>query len=266
LTKKQLKCVQEKILPNNTKPISHKKEKYIHVKKPATIPEPISEEPLPIRRQTYLVGEKENLPISKKIILGRDTILTSPERSIKRPDQRRQDHVFNNHFNLKNLNKSSSPMSDDSLEKPLNKIIMNNSQLNNFCLTPLKSTENLLSPFSVKKPSNHFDGQLSFDVTDGPLASTLSNSSLLRPEDDLSATLTYIPENQNPTKVCVNLCNKFIKSPENELTNSDTNVGSYTINSRPFVAASEVESNIYEQKCEWSPTHTIQQCTSKVTK
>jgi len=265
LTKKQLKCGQEKVLPNKTKHVNSKNERIILVKPPANVPEPIIEETQPIRRQTYLVREKENLPISKKIILGRDTILKSPERSIKRPDQRRQDHVFNKHFNLKNLTNSSSSMSDDSLEKPLNQMIMNISQLNEFYLTPLKSTENLLSPFSVKKQFNNFDGQMSFDVTDGPLESTVSNFSIFEPQDELTAALTYTPENQKPTKVCVNLWNKFIKSPEDELTNGGTNVGLHTLNSKPFVSSSEVESNNFEQKYEWSPTHTIHKRTSKVT-
>lgn len=262
LTKKQLKCGLEKVLPNKTKHISSKSERIILVKNhPPNIPEPISEETQPIRRQTYLVGEKENLPISKKISLGRDTILKSPERSIKRPDQRRQDHVFNKHFNFKNLNNSSSSMSDDSLEKPLNKIIMNISQLNDLCLTPLKSTENLLSPFSVKKQFNNFDSRMSFDVTDGLLDSSLSNSSIFIPQDELATALTYTPENQKPTKVCMNLWNKFIKSPEDELTNGGTNDGLHTINSQPFVSSSEVESIDFEQKCKWSPTHTIHQPT-----
>jgi len=265
MTKKQLKCGQEKVLPNKTKHISSKNERIILVKNPPNIPEPISEETQPIRRQTYLVGEKENLPISKKIILGRDTILRSPERSIKRPDQRRQDHVFNKHFNFKNLNNSSSSMSDDSLEKPLNKIMMNISQLNDLCLTPLKSTENLLSPFSVQKQFNNFDGRMSFDVTDGLLDSSLSNYSIFKPKDELTSVLTYTPENQKPAKVCVNLWNKFVKSPEDKLINGGTNDGLHTINSQPFVSSSEVESNNFEQKCEWSPTHTIQQRTSKVT-
>jgi len=264
MTIKQSKCVQEKarekVLPKKTKHISSKNERIILVKNPANIPEPISEETQPIRRQTYLVGEKENLPISKKIILGRDTILKSPERSIKRPDQRRQDHVFNKHFNLKNPNNSSSSMSDDSLEKPSNKIIMNISQLNEFCLTPLKSTENLLSPFSVKKQLNNFDGRMSIDVTDGPL-----DSSIFQPRDELTAALTYTPENQKPTKVCVNLWNQFLKSPKNELTDGSTNDGLPTINSQPFVSSSEVEGNDFEQKCKWSPTHPIHQRTSKVT-
>ncbi|XP_060849151.1 abnormal spindle-like microcephaly-associated protein homolog [Rhopalosiphum padi] len=255
LTKKQLKREQEKVLPKKTNHISSKTERIILVKNPVNIPEPISEEIPPIRRQTYLVGEKENLPVSKKNVLCRDTILTSPERSIKRPDQKRQDHVFNNHFNLKNLNNSSSPMSDDSLEKPLNKIFINNSQLNDFYLTPLKSTENLLSPFSVKKQINNFD------VTDGPLVTTLSNSFVSKPLDGFTSDLIDTPENQKSSNVCVNLWNKFLKSPEDELTNGGTNVWSHTVNSRPSTSPSDVESNDFIQKCEMSPTHNIHQHT-----
>jgi len=151
-------------------------------------------------------------------------------------------------------------MSDDSLENPSNKIIMNISQLNEFSLTPLKSTENLLSPFSVKKQLNNFDDRMSVDVIDGPLNSSLSNT-IFQPQDEMTAALTYTPENQKPTKVCVNLWNKFLKSPENELTNGCINDGLPIINSQPFVSFPEVESNDLEQKC----THPIHQRTSKVT-
>lgn len=114
---------------------------------------------------------------------SRDTILASPERSLKRPDQKRQDYVFNNHFSFRNLNKSSSPMSDDSIEYPSNKVVSNsNNQLNDLCLTPLKSIENLLSPFGINKKQLN-----SFDVTDGLLASTSSNSPLLKLENASNA-------------------------------------------------------------------------------
>lgn len=156
-------------------------------------------------------------------------------------------------------------MSDDSLEKPSNKIFMNISQLNEFSLTPLKSTENLLSPFSVKKKLYNFDDRMSVDVTDGPLDSSLSNPSILQPQDELTLALTYSPENPKPTKMCLNLWNKFLKSPENKLTNGCINDGLTTINSQPFVSSSEVKSNNLEQKCKWSPTHPIHQRTSKVT-
>jgi len=156
-------------------------------------------------------------------------------------------------------------MSDDSLENPSNKIFMNISQLNEFCLTPLKSTENLLSPFSVKKQFNNLDGRMSVDVTDGPLDSSLSNPSILKPQNELTSALTYTPENQKPTKMCLNLWNKFLKSPKNELTNGCISDRLPTITSQPFVSSSEVESIDLEQKCKWSPTHPIHQRTSKVT-
>lgn len=168
-----------------------------------------------IRRQTYLIREKENFPNQKKNALTRDTILSSPERSLKRPDQKRQDYVFNNHFSFKNLNKSSSPMSDDSIEFPLKKAVSYINHSNDFRLTPLKSTENLLSPFCIDKK------QLSvFDGTDGSF--TLSNSPLLKSENDLSAditddnTLVSSPNNSKPNAWSDVVDPQFRTSPESK--------------------------------------------------
>lgn len=272
LNKRQLNCSQKKVLlkPNKTKIINCKSEIINSVENPVKIVEkPISAEKLqfPIRRLTYFVGEKENFPISKNNVLGRDTILTSPERSIKRPDQSRQDYVFNNHFNLKNLNNSSSPISDDSLEKPLKNPIFNNSQFNEFFteLTPLKSTENLISPFSTNKSFNGFDEQLTFDVTDGSLA---SNSSLFKSEEALNLTITNTVEDKNPNKsLSVNLCNEIIKTPIVELKNKfSTNFGAEIINPESFVSIPEVNQSCdFLQTPEWTNTHIFNQCTSKVT-
>jgi len=237
------------------------------------VEEPISlkSPQLTIRRQTYLVGEKENLPVSKNNILGRDTILTSPERSVKRPDQRRQDYVFNDHFNLKNLNSSSSPLSDDSLEKPLMKIISNNSQFNEFCLTPLKSTENLLSPFSDKNLYNSFDDQINFDITDGILPSNSSNSSHLKSEDAFTAAITYTPKDIKSNELSINLCSRFMKTPEIDVKNEVCSKFGYnTVKSELFKCSPDFEPEVkhslnIRQECECTTARTVNHRTSKVT-
>lgn len=227
--------------------------------------EPISTKSLtsPIRRQTYLVGEKENLPISKKQILGRDTILTSPERSIKRPDQKRQDHVFNNHFNIKNLNKSSSSMSDDSLENPLKKIMVHSSQLNDFCLKPLKSTENLLSPFNSKQ-SDDINNALNFDVTDGNFASISSVSSPFKFEELLGSNITVQntlnkSEDKKLSTVPLNLCNVFMKMSNDELDTTNTEL--FVLPQKVEQSSDSKRSNEYT-----TTTNNIHHRTSKVTK
>lgn len=254
-----LNCNHKVTLPNNTKTISYTTEKISSEKNSVKI----SEEPIsskspqsPIRRQTYLVREKENYPVTKTNVVGRDTILTSPERSVKRPDQRRQDYFFNNHFNFKNLNSSSSPLSDDSLEKPLMKIVANNSQFNEFCLTPLKSTENLISLFSNKSLCNSSNDQINIDVTDGILGSF---SSHFNSEDSITANVTCTLTDIKSDKY-VNLCNKFIKTPEDELKNEVCSnfklnaVKSELLNSPYFEP--DVEHH-FRRKCKWTIAHTV---------
>lgn len=205
--------------------MSYKTERIILVENPEKIPESLQS----IRRETFLVREKENVPVMKKNILGRNTILTSPERSIKRPYQTCQDHVFNNHFSLIHLNKSSSPMSDDSLDKPLIKINVDKSELNNFCLTPLKSTENLFSPNSTTQKSNSFNNLLNIDITDGSFASTSLYSPSFKLEDS-TTDLTRTAENRTTAEMSMNIYNNFIETPEDELNNASTNLMLNTIN------------------------------------
>lgn len=230
----------KKAKKKNIKDIKCKIEITNLVENSTKIPELISLES-PIRRQTYLIKEKENNPISKNNVLGRDTLLTSPERSIKRPDQQRQDYVFNNHFNIKNLNKSSSPMSDDSLEKHQNKVIVNYSQLNDLCLTPLKSTENLLSPLTANKQFDDFDNQLNFDDTDGYSASISLNLSQLNDTStrirNIQDTLN-IPEDKKLSKISLNLCNKFMEMSNDGLNN---NIKSDNMNTELFLLPQKVE-------------------------
>lgn len=224
LINKQLNYYKKNVSSNKTKVMGCKTERIILVENPEKIPETLSTNTLlSIRRETFLVREKENVPVIKKNILGRDTMLTSPERSIKRPYQICQDHVFNNHFSFKNLNNSSSSISDDSLEKPSIKIDVNYSQINDFCFTPLKSTENLFSPIGTMQKSNSFNKQLSVDITDGSLATTSLNSSY-KLEDSLTTDVTYTAENRIPPKVSINLCSNFTETIQDGLNNASTNI------------------------------------------
>lgn len=220
---------------------------------------------LPIRRQTYLVREKENLLVTKEKKC-RDTILTSPEHSIKRPDQKCQDEYFNNHFNLKNLSKSSNTISDDSLEKPFKIIINNYTQINDFNLSPLQSTENLVSTFSTKKQPDQFDGQLSFDFTDGPFTSSSPNSLKFKLKDSLNDAMTYSPEKNESTQIPMHCCNQFMKTSKNELNTANSSFGSDTINSKSFLSFPEVEESPNSiQYHNWTSTHSPHHYTSKIT-
>ncbi|VVC38206.1 Hypothetical protein CINCED_3A000313 [Cinara cedri] len=216
LVNKQFIYDKQNISPIKKKVIDCKTERIISVENPEKIPETSSTDTLQsIRRETFIVREKENVPLTKKNILGRDTILTSPERSIKRPYQTCQDHVFNNHFSFKSLNKSSSPISDDSLEKPLVKLNVNKPQLDDFCLTPLKSTENLVSHIGTIQKSNSFYDQLNIDITDESFA-----SSSFKIEDSLVTDVAYITKNRTSPEVFMNFCSNCIETPENGFSNA----------------------------------------------
>jgi len=242
MNKKHFNCNQKKITKIKKKKIvSCHTEIILPVEKFSKIPISAKNIQLPIRRQTYLIGEKENLPVSKRNTLCRDTILTSPQHSIKRPDHRRQDHVFNKHFNLQNLNKSSSSISDDSLEKSFKNITINDLELYDINLTPLKSTENLISELNNHK---EFDNDLlNFnDTYDSPLSCTLLNSSQFKSEDGwMNTTFTYTPEDRNPTNLSINLCSQLMKTPNEELNNSNFNIKSDTNYAEDFVLLPSIE-------------------------
>lgn len=207
--------------------------------------------------QTYLVGEKENLPVVKKKILGRETVLTSPEHKIKRPDQKFEDRIFHNHFKLKNLNSSSSPMSDDSLETPLNKKTTIDSFMNEFCLKPLKSSENLLSSFNSMNQLSGFNHQLDYDNPDGPLNST-SYSSPFYLKNSLTEVKTYTLENKELTDMSMNIFKHLKKTHEDEIINDRFSFGFYNNNTDSFISSSEVEEPRSKEKCKWiaSSLHT----------
>jgi len=162
----------------------------------------------PSRRKTYLVGEKENLPRLEKKIFGQD--LTDSDHRLKRPDKKRHDSVFNNHFKLQYQNKNCNLLSDDSLDESPKIMDSNNSLFNDLCLTPLKSSENILSPFSTSKLCK------SFDVTDENLGFKSFNTSPFQPIDASTGAKVYTPEEKKPTRVSVNLGKTFEIMPENE--------------------------------------------------
>lgn len=236
MTKKQFNCSQKKALPKKTIGVEYKTEKII---------ESVGTEI--IRRQTYLVGEKENLPVVNKNVLSRDTILSSPEHKPKRPNQRRHDYIFNNNFNSKYLNKSSSPLSDDSLES-LKKCNFNNSHfINDLCLTPLKCYENYNSSFNVKKECD------SLDCTDGQFDLTSTNSLSSKLED----SSFVLPEYPKSTEISMNLCNKCTKG-EHEYIKENIHFESSTNNSESLVSSPEVyQSSDSSQKSIWTTSGNI---------
>lgn len=232
---------------NKTKIVNCKSERIVLVGNSAKLSEStcLNQNTLetPIRRQTYLVGEKENLPNLKKNMFCLD--FTDSNYSFKRPHKNRQNQVFNNHFNFQNENKNCNIMSDDSLDEPLKIVDIDNSPFNNFCLTPLKSTENLLSPFSISKQCK------SFDKTDEHLELTSLNTSLFQPIDASTGAKTYTPEAKKSTRVSVNLCNKFDKTFKRE---SSTTFTKNIINSKTFKSPEVEKSFDFSQNKIWRIT------------
>lgn len=202
--------------------------------------------------------------------MGRETVLSSPEHKCKRPDQRRQDHVFNHHFKIHNLNSSSSPISDDSLEKSSKLTMSDYFHHNDFNLTPLKSTENLLSTYNVKNKCNGFNNQFnecSFDTIDGP-SFISSNMPLFEPKTTSTEAKIHTPENRRSAKVSVNLCDKFIKSTDNsnEVSKFCTVFEKIIVNPTIYELPVEVEkSPDFSQKHEITLINTHHLPTSNVT-
>lgn len=220
-----MNCSRKKIILNKTRVVGSKSERIVLVGNTAKLAESTFPKTLqsPFRRQTYLVGEKENLPSMEKKIFGQD--LTDSDHSLKRPDKKRHDSVFNNHFELQNQNENCNLLSDDSLDEPPKIMDSNNSLFNDFCLTPLKSSENILSPFSTSKLCK------SFDVTDENLGFTSFNTSPFQPIDASTGAKVCALEEKKPTRVSVNLCKTFEIMPENK---SCTTLIQSTINSKTF--------------------------------
>lgn len=251
--KKQFNSKQKKIIVDKTKVVNCKSERIIlamNTEKPAGSIDPETFE-FPIRRQTYLVGEKENLPNYEANMFNHDTIVSIPDYSSKRPDKKLQDQMFNFHFNIQNQN--SNIMTDDSLDDSLMKMVKNKSPFKDFYLTPLRNNENIqniLSPFSNTKKYK------SFDTSDENLAPVLFDTSPFKPIDASTAAKICTLEEKKPTRVSVNLCNKFKELPENELTKVNTTFVTDTKNSKSSTSFTEVEQSIdFKQNHELITTH-----------
>lgn len=251
---------------NKTRVVNCKSERILLVENTVNINESVYAEKLqsPLRRQTFIVGEKENLPNPKMNILNRDTVFTISECSRKRPDKNRQDNVFNNHFSTQTLNQSFDFLSDDSLEKPVKGLMDLSSPLNNFCLTPLKSTENLLSPFNISNKCKSFGSQLSYDNTDEVL--TLFNSSSFKPKDTSTAAKTHTPEDRKPTRVSVNLCNKFENTSKEKSDEASTTFIKNTGNQESLISPPMIDQSLdVKVKHVWNITPTARHSTSRKT-
>ncbi|XP_060855887.1 protein abnormal spindle-like [Metopolophium dirhodum] len=209
LAKNKFNGGQNKIILNKTRFFNSTSERVVLVDNASKISEHIQSETLesPMRRQTYLVEEKENIPNLKNNMIDYDTTFTSFEHCFKRSDKNHQNTTFSNHINTQNTN--CDIMTDDSLDESLNKLINTSSPFNDFFLTPLKSTENLISPFSTTKKS------ISFDIADKNMAFTSFTTSPFKPIDASTAAKIYTPDNRKPTRVSVNLCEKFEEIPKN---------------------------------------------------
>ncbi|XP_008182570.1 protein abnormal spindle isoform X2 [Acyrthosiphon pisum] len=211
LAKNKFNGGQNKIILNKTRLVNSTSERVVLVDNATKISKPIQSETLesPMRRQTYLVEEKENIPNLKNNMIDYDTTFTSFEHCFKRSDKNHQNPTFSNHINIQNTN--CDIMTDDSLDESLNKLINTSSPFNNFFLTPLKNTENLISPFSTTKKC------ISFDLADKNMAFTSFTTSPFKPIDASTAAKIYTPDNRKPTRISVNLCEKFEEIPKNKL-------------------------------------------------
>jgi len=247
--KKQFNSGQKKIILNKTKVVNCKSERILLVKNTEKTSKSIYPEVLesPNRRQTYLVGEKENFPNLQENMFNHD-IVTNLDYNFKRPDKKFQDRAFNNHFNFENQN--CSPVSGSAQDHSLKKMVSNSSPFNDFCLTPLKSFENILSPFSTPKKC---DG---FDTIDESLACVLFDTSPFQPIDASTVAKNFTPEEKKLISVSVNLCNKFEKLPKNELVEVNTTFVKDTINSKSSSYSEFEQSFDFRQKHESTTTHT----------
>lgn len=261
LAKNKFNGGQNKIILNKTRFVNCASERVVLVDNATKISEPIQSEILdsPMRRQTYLVGEKENIPNLENNMTNYDTTFTSFEPYFERPDKNHQyTTTFSNHINTQNTN--FDIMTDDSLDESLNKLISTNSPFNDFFLTPLKSTENLISPFSTTKKCN------SFGIPDENIAFTSFNTSPFKPIDASTAAKIYTPDNRKPTRVSVNLCEKFEEIPKNKL-NIDSATFIKNISTNKFAMPLNIEQSFnISQNHECSTTFTPLHHTSNLIK
>lgn len=207
----------------------------------------------PIRRQTYSVEEKENIPNLKRNMFEQDTILTSPECSFKFSNTNSMDIISDKPFN--NPKENCMFRNDDSLNEYSKINISNNFAFKDFYLTPLKSTENLLSPFSTTKKIKDYT------LTDDNLA-----LSPFKPIDASTEAKIYTPEKRKPTRISVNLCSKFENTHNKKLNKVNTTFIEDPVNSNLIISPLKVEEPFnVEQKQEWTAIHTTL-CKSKSVK
>lgn len=257
LTKKRFNSGKNKITLNKTRFVRCASERVLLVDNASKISAPICADALesPMRRQTYLVGEKENIPNLENNMVNHDTIFISSDYGLKHSDKIHQSTTINNPLNTQRSN--CDVMTDDSLDESLNKLISTNSPFNDFFLTPLKSTENLLSPFTTTKKC------INFDIADENTAFTSFNTSPFKPIDASTAAKTYTPDNRKPTRISVNLCEKFKEIPNNNL-NIDNTTFIKNISPDQFTLPLKVEQSFnISQNQERTTTQTPMHHTSK---
>jgi len=245
---------QNKIILNKTRFVNSASERVVLVDNATKISEPIQSETLesPMRRQTYLVEEKENIPNLENNMISYDPTFTSFEYYFKRSDKNCQNTTFSN-----TQNTNCDIMTDDSLDESLNKLINTSSPFNDFFLTPLKSTKNLISPFGTTK-------QISLDKAEENMAFTSFTTSPFKPIDASTAAKIYTPDNRKPTRVSVNLCEKFEEIPENKL-NIDNATFIKNISPKKFALPLNVEQSFnISQNHELTTTCTPIQDTSNL--
>lgn len=258
---KNLSLLKKNIMLNKTKVISSKTERIRLVGSTSKTPESVYPEThqSPFRRQTYVVDkfeDKENLPNMKMNLL--DSILDNSNHDFKYPGTIHQDNIFVNNFNTQNQNKNNSLMSDDSLDGSLKLIGSYNSPFKDFCLTPLKSTENLLSPFNATNKCKMFD------KTNGNLTFTSFNTSPFKPIDASTASKERTPDERKPTCVSVNLYNKFEEITKNEF-NEDNATFNKDISTNSFISPPKTEQSFdFKQNQEWSSAHITLHHSSKI--
>lgn len=260
LIKNKLDCGKKKIILNKTGVVNCKSERICLVDNAAKISESIYPEILesPLRRQTYSIEDKENLPDLKSNKFKQGNIFPISEHSLTQSDKNCKDRVYNNFFNIQNINNNCNMMTNDLLDESLPKMNINNSPFNDFCLTPLKGTENLLSPFSITKKFK------SYDITGENTVASSFSTSPFEPIDASTAAKIFTPEERKPTRVSVNLCNKFEKTPKNKIIKASTTFIKDTTDSKTFISPPKQSFSI-EQELEWTPTHLTFHHTSNTT-
>lgn len=259
LINKHLNYGKKRITVNKTRVVNSKSERIVLKENPMKISKLNCKENIqtPARRETYLIEEKENLPNLKTNVFGQEHIFTSPSKMIQK--FRHADNKFqNNDINYINITNDNLNCSLDSLDEPLNKSINRYSVFNDFCLTPLKSTENLISPFSITSKSN------SFNTTNIDLTSISFSTSTFKPIEASTADKMYEytpPENRQPNRVSVNLNNLFEENSKDNLNRPNK---TYVKELETFRTPDEKKSLDIKETQEWVIRHVANNNTSNV--